>query len=185
MAPIFFASPSEFRGWLAQHHQTAKELLVGYYKVHTGKPSLSWPESVDVALCFGWIDGVRRSLGPDSYCIRFTPRRPDSIWSAVNIQKMQELTDKGLMTSAGLAVFDKRKPEKSQVYSFENEPAVLDKHLETAFEANPQAWDFFNAQPPSYKKTIIGWIMAAKQESTRAKRLEKVIAESEQGKRVR
>ena len=185
MMPIFFSSPTEFRQWLEQNHQTEKELIVGYHKVSTGKPSMTWSESVDVALCFGWIDGVRRSLGEDSYCIRFTPRRPDSIWSAVNIRKMQELIEKGLMTPAGLAVFDKRKPEKSQVYTFENEPTILAEHLEAIFQANAAAWDFFKAQPPSYKKTIIGWIMAAKQESTRIKRLERAIAESAQRRRIR
>ena len=184
MKPIFFPNPQEFRQWLEEHHRTEKELLVGFYKVGTGTASMTWPESVDQALCFGWIDGVRRSIDEESYSIRFTPRKPTSIWSAVNIRKMEELTTTGLMTKAGLKAFALRKEEKSAVYSHEKEPAVLDPAFEKQFKANQKAWDFFITQAPSYQKVMLHWIMGAKQEKTRISRLEKTIRESEMGKRV-
>ncbi|WP_345767442.1 MULTISPECIES: YdeI/OmpD-associated family protein [Chryseobacterium] len=184
MKPTFFPTPQEFRQWLDQNHQTEKELLVGFYKVGTGKPSITWPESVDQALCFGWIDGVRRSIDEESYSIRFTPRKPTSIWSAVNIRKMEELTTTGLMTEAGLKAFALRKEERSAIYSHEKESAVLDPTFEKQFKANKKAWEFFNSQAPSYRKVMLHWIMGAKQEKTRVSRLEKTIRESEMGKRV-
>lgn len=184
MKPTFFPSPQEFRQWLEKNHQTEKELLVGFYKVGTGRPSMTWPESVDQALCFGWIDGVRRSIDEESYSIRFTPRKPISIWSSVNIRKMEELTKAGLMTEAGQKAFALRKEEKSVVYSHEKEPAVLDPAFEKQFKANKEAWEFFSSQAPSYQKVMLHWIMGAKQEKTRVSRLEKTIRESEVGKRV-
>ncbi|WP_294229894.1 YdeI family protein [uncultured Chryseobacterium sp.] len=184
MKPTFFPTPQEFRQWLKQKHQTAKEMLVGFYKVGTGKPSMTWPESVDQALCFGWIDGVRRSIDEESYSIRFTPRKPTSIWSAVNIRKMEELTTTGLMTEAGLKAFALRKEERSAIYSHEKESAVLDPAFEKQFKANKKAWEFFITQAPSYRKVMLHWIMGAKQEKTRVSRLEKTIRESEMGKRV-
>lgn len=184
MKPTFFSTPQEFRQWLEKNHQTEKELLVGFYKVGTGKPSMTWPESVDQALCFGWIDGVRRSIDEESYSIRFTPRKPTSIWSAVNIRKMEELTTAGLMTEAGLKAFALRKEERSAIYSHEKKTTVLDPAFEKQFKANKEAWEFFSSQAPSYQKVILHWIMGAKQEKTRVSRLEKTIRESEVGKRV-
>lgn len=185
MEPQFFENPSQFRKWLAKNHQTQTELLVGLYKVGSGKPSISWSESVDEALCFGWIDGIRKSIDDKSYTIRFTPRKPTSIWSAVNIKKIEELTKKGLMQPVGLAAFQRRKEEKSGVYIHENEAKKLSLAFEKKFKANKTAWDFFTTQAPSYQKLIIGWIMGAKQEATQLSRLEKAIAESELQKRMR
>lgn len=184
MKPIFFASPAEFRKWLKKYHQKETELLVGFYKKNTGKPTMTWSESVDQALCFGWIDGVTRSIDEDSYCIRFTPRKKTSIWSAVNIKKVGELTKSGQMTSAGQAAFDLRSEKRSGVYSHENENVALSKNYERLFRKNKIAWNFFNKQAPSYKKVMIHWIMSAKQEKTRLSRLEKTISFSEQEKRM-
>ncbi|KQT26327.1 bacteriocin-protection protein [Chryseobacterium sp. Leaf405] len=180
----FFETPEKFRKWLQNHYKTEKELLVGFYKVNTKKPSMTWPESVDQVLCFGWIDGVRKSIDEESYSIRFTPRKSTSIWSTVNVKKIEELTKAGLMTAEGIKAFELRKEEKSGIYSHEKEPAVLDSDYEKQFKANRKAWEFFNNQAPSYKKVMLHWIMRAKQEKTRLSRLEKTIKESESGKRV-
>ena len=184
MAVVFFENQNDFRQWLEENHQTETELLVGYYKVGSGKASMTWPESVDQALCFGWIDGIRRSIDAESYSNRFTPRKSNSNWSAVNIKKVEELTRAGLMAPAGLLAFSRRKPEKSEIYSYENEPAVLSPEFEARFKANPAAWNFFNTQPPSYRKPRISWIMAAKQEQTRVSRLDKLIKASERKQRL-
>ncbi len=184
MTATFFPTPEDFRKWLEKNHTTEKELLVGFWKVGTKKPSMTWSESVDQALCFGWIDGVRKSIDNESYSIRFTPRKPTSIWSAVNIRKVEELTKVGLMTDAGRKAFELRKEEKSAIYSHEKEPATLDPEFEKQFKANKKAWEFFSNQAPSYKKVMLHWIMSAKQEKTRLSRLEKTIRESELEKRV-
>lgn len=184
MTATFFPTPEDFRKWLEKNHTTEKELLVGFWKVGTKKPSMTWSESVDQALCFGWIDGVRKSIDDESYSIRFTPRKPTSIWSAVNIRKVEELTKAGLMTEAGRKAFELRKEEKSAIYSHEKEPATLDPEFEKQFKANKKAWEFFSNQAPSYKKVMLHWIMSAKQEKTRLSRLEKTIRESELEKRV-
>lgn len=184
MAPIFFATAEEFRKWLEENHMKEKEILVGYYKKDTGKLSMTWSESVDQALCFGWIDGVRRSIDVESYCNRFTPRKPGSTWSLINIKKVEELTKAGLMTSEGQKAFEARKEEKTGVYSHEKE-IILDSVYEKEFKAHKNAWAFFEKQAPSYKKVIIHWLMSAKQEKTRLSRLEKVIRESEQLKRLK
>ncbi len=184
MEPVFFNDKLEFRQWLEQNHDKETELLVGFYKVGSGRKNMSWSESVDQALCYGWIDGVRRSLGADSYCIRFTPRKPDSNWSAINIKKVEALSSEGLMHQSGLDIFNKRKEANSAVYSYENEITKLPANLEKLFKKNKKAWMFFNAQAPSYKKTVCRWINSAKQQSTKVRRLEKVIAESEAGRRV-
>jgi len=184
MKPTFFAKPSDFRKWLAKNHKTKTELLVGFYKVGSGKPSITWPESVDEALCFGWIDGVRKSIDEHSYTIRFTPRKATSIWSAINIRKMEELTQKGLMQEAGLEIFKKRKEHKSKIYSHENELKELSPAYEKKFKSNKKAWNFFIAQAPSYKKVIIHRIMTAKQEVTQLRRLDEAIAASEKLKRL-
>lgn len=184
MAPTFFANTDEFRKWLEANHQKESELIVGYYKVGTKRPSMTWSESVDEALCFGWIDGVRRSIDNEAYCNRFTPRSPKSNWSAVNIAKVEELIRVGKMTPAGLAAFEKRKEARSEIYSYENRPEKLSTEMEAKFRENSAAWNYFDVQAPSYKKTIVYWIMSAKQEATRNSRLEKLIAASAERKRV-
>ncbi|MBL7973218.1 MAG: YdeI/OmpD-associated family protein [Prolixibacteraceae bacterium] len=181
----FFSAPSEFRKWLQEHHRTESVLLVGFYKVSTGKPSMTWSESVDEALCFGWIDGIRRSIDEESYCIRFTPRNPKSNWSAVNIRKVEEMTRQGKMFPAGLAAFEKRSEVRAGTYSYENRPEKLDAGLESRFQEEPEAWEFFTSQAPSYQKVMIYWVMSAKQEQTRASRLSKLIEFSALKERVR
>ena len=185
MEPIYFASPEEFRAWLEAHHESEKELLVGYHKKGTGKPSMTWPESVDEALCFGWIDGVRRSVDDERYMIRFTPRKARSIWSAVNIKRMGELTELGRVRPAGLKAFEARAPEKSGIYAYENRNAAeLDPAAEAQFRTNAAAWDFFQSQAPSYRRTAIWWVISAKQEATRQKRLATLIDDSANGRRL-
>jgi uncharacterized protein YdeI (YjbR/CyaY-like superfamily) len=184
MEPTFFASQEKFRTWLEQNHQTETELLVGFYKVNSKKPSMSWSESVDQALCFGWIDGVRKSIDEESYTIRFTPRKKTSIWGAINIKKVEELTKDGLMKEAGQKAFELRSEERSRIYSHEKAPALLDPEFEKQFKANKPAWEYFNQQAPSYKKVMIHWIMSAKQEKTQISRLEKTIKVSEEQKRM-
>lgn len=184
MSAVFFRNPQEFRDWLEENHQKEAELVVGFYKVGTKKPSITWSESVDQALCFGWIDGVRKTIDKESYSIRFTPRRPGSIWSAINIGKVEELTKSGLMKPEGLQAFKFRKEEKSRIYSHENEAAALSPQYKKQFKINKKAWDFFDRQAPSYKKVMIHWIMSAKQEKTQISRLEKTISASEQQKRI-
>ncbi|MHC2990979.1 bacteriocin-protection protein [Pontibacter sp. HJ8] len=184
MTPTFFPTPAGFRAWLEANHTAATELLVGFYKVRSGRPSMRWPESVDEALCFGWIDGVRRSIDQDSYSIRFTPRKPTSTWSAVNMRKVAELTRQGRMQPAGLASYAKRKESNSVIYSYENEPVLLSEEFEIRFKENPKAWTFFLSQAPSYQKQAVHWVMRAKQEATKVSRLEKLIAASEAGQRA-
>lgn len=184
MATVFFADQKDFRRWLEKNHDEEKELLVGFYKVGSGNPSMTWPQSVDQALCFGRIDSVRRSIDDESYCIRFTPRQAKSIWSAMNIKKIEELTAQGLMRPAGIAAFAKREESRSKVYAYENEPVRLSKEFENKFKANKIAWTFFEKQGNWYKKRATSWIMTAKQESTRQSRLEKLIAESENGRKI-
>ncbi len=184
MTPTFFTTQAAFRAWLEKHHNTETELVVGFYKVGSGRPSITWSQSVDQVLCFGWIDGVRKSVDSESYCIRFTPRKAGSIWSAINIKKVEELTAKGLMMPAGLKAFSLRKENKSRVYSHENETASLTPEMEQQFKANTTAWKFFQTQPPSYKKVALHWLMSAKQEKTKQVRLTKLIAFSHDMKRM-
>lgn len=181
MQPIFFATQEEFRKWLEKNHAKETELLVGFHKVDSGKPSMTWSQSVDQALCFGWIDGVRKSIDKDSYCIRFTPRKSTSIWSAVNIKKIEELTQQGLMHPAGIASFQNRQENKSKIYTYENEEVKLSPEFEKRFKANKLAWKYFQSLAPSYKKSSTNWVMSAKQESTRSKRLDQLIMDSEAG----
>ena len=172
MQPIFFANQLELRQWFKSYHKTETELLVGFYKVGTGKPSITWPQSVDEALCFGWIDGIRKSIDNDCYCIRFTPRKANSNWSTVNIKKVEELIQKKLMQPAGLAIYEKRIEAKSGVYSYEGKPSLLDEKFENEFRKNKKAWQYFQSMPAlSYQKVAIRWVMSAKQEPTRIKRL--------------
>lgn len=184
MEPTFFKNAAAFRKWLQKNHEKEKELLVGFYKTTSGRPSMSWSESVDEALCFGWIDGVRKSVDAESYTIRFTPRKPGSIWSLININKVKALTQQGLMQPAGTAAFEKRNESKSGIYSHEKPAARLDIASQKTLKANRKAMAFFKAQAPSYQKVIIHWIMSAKQDVTRVKRLQKLIEESEAGKRL-
>ena len=184
MNPTFFAAPDEFRAWFAENHERESELLVGFYKVGTGRPSITWPESVDEALCYGWIDGVRRSLGEEAYTIRFTPRKQKSTWSAVNIKRVGELMELGRMQPAGLKAFHAREESNSRIYAYENRGVPFDPALEERFRANEKAWDFFQAQPPGYRKTSTYWVMSAKQEPTRLRRLDQLIADSENGRRI-
>ena len=183
MTLIFFSTQSEFRKWLEENHKTETELFAGFYKVASNKPSMTWSDSVDQALCFGWIDGVRKSIDKESYCIRFTPRRKNSNWSAINIKKVEKLTNAGLMTQEGKMAFSLREKSKSNTYSNE-QPISLSVSYEKQFKKNKIAWDFFKKQAPSYQKGATHWIMSAKQEKTRQSRLEKTITESEKLKRL-
>ena len=181
----FFATPEDFRKWLKVHHENTRELWVGFYKKGSGRPSITWPESVDEALCVGWIDGLRKTIDAESYKIRFTPRKTTSNWSAVNIGRVKELTKQGRMRPAGLKAFELRKEEKSGIYAYENrKSAVLGEAAEKRFRSRPKAWDFFQSQPASYRQTAIWWVVTAKKEETRQQRLERLIAESEAGRRV-
>ncbi len=184
MTVTFFTTQAAFRKWLEKHHKKETELLVGFYKVGSDKLSMTWSQSVDQALCFGWIDGVRRSIDKESYCIRFTPRKRTSIWSAININKVEELNKSGLMTLDGQKAFDLRTENRSRIYSHEKEPVNLAPNYKRQFKMNKLAWDFFEEQAPSYKKVMIHWIMNAKQEKTRLSRLEKTIKISGQQKRM-
>lgn len=183
--PRFFATPAAFRAWLELHHATAAELLVGFYKVGSGKPSLTWPESVDEALCFGWIDGKRQSVNADAYAIRFTPRKPSSVWSAINVAKVAALTATGKMRSAGERAFAHRTPERTGVYSFERAAAAQLPPAHAALLArNAKAQAFFTAQASWYQRTAIHWVISAKQEATRDRRLAQLIADSAAGLRI-
>jgi len=175
MQPKFFNSPSDFRKWLAAHHANANELLVGFYKRDTGKPSITWPESVDEALCFGWIDGIRRRIDEDSYSIRFTPRKTSSTWSAINIRRAQELVSEGRMTPEGEKAFAARKKNRSGIYSYEQRSAELIEPYAGKLRRNKAALKFFASQPPSYRKAANWWVMSAKKEETRLNRLEQLI----------
>ena len=184
MKPKFFPTQEDFRRWLEENHENETEIIVGFYKVGLGKNYMNWSEAVDQAFCFGWIDGVRRKVDEESYSNRFTPRRANSNWSAVNIAKVAELTEKGLMKPAGIAAFEKRKESKSRVYVYENEAKQFSGEFEKRFKANKKAWEFFESQANWYKKQMTGWVMSAKQEATRERRLEKLISESKHEKRV-
>jgi uncharacterized protein YdeI (YjbR/CyaY-like superfamily) len=181
--PVFFRSAAQFRRWLDKHHGSAAEVWVGLYKKASGKGGISYPEAVDQALCYGWIDGVRKRVDDDSYMQRFSPRRAASIWSAVNIKRVGELTRLGMMHASGAAVFKKRDRARAGLYSFENRPEALAPALERRFRANAKAWAFFEAQPPGYRRVMIFWIMSARQEPTRERRLALLIEASQEGRR--
>jgi uncharacterized protein YdeI (YjbR/CyaY-like superfamily) len=184
LKPTFFVSAAKFRQWLEKNHDKKAELLVGFYKKDSGKKSISYPEAVDEALCFGWIDGVRRRVDDESYCNRFSPRRPNSIWSVVNTKRMKELIDAGRVAEPGLAAFSNRDPKRTQLYSFENRPKSLEPSLEKRFRANKKAWQFFEQQPPGYKKIAIFFVMSAKQDETRVRRLDQLISISSRNERL-
>jgi uncharacterized protein YdeI (YjbR/CyaY-like superfamily) len=180
----FFKTQSDFRKWLAAHHASETELWVGFYKKDSGKASITWPQSVDEALCFGWIDGLRKSIDDISYKIRFTPRRPRSIWSAVNIKRVGELTEQGLIHERGLKAFAARREYRSGIYSYEQRSPAMPAQYAKVLKKNAAAWKFFQTQSPSYRKTMNWWILSAKLEETRLKRLEKLIDYSARGQRL-
>lgn len=183
--PTFFKTPADFRHWLSKHADHERELVVGFYKRDSGHPSITWPESVDEALCFGWIDGVRKRIDDISYQIRFTPRKATSIWSAVNIERVALLSEAGRMTAAGLAAFGKRSEKKSRTYAYEQATeAELPAAAMQQLQGHPLAWNHFMAQAPSYRQRIIWWIVSAKQEATRDQRVAQLIAASSQGQRL-
>jgi uncharacterized protein YdeI (YjbR/CyaY-like superfamily) len=185
METRYFATPAEFRAWLAENHTTATEIGVVLHRKASGKQTMTWSEAVDEALCFGWIDGIARRLDETGRVQRFTPRKPKSNWSAVNIAKVKRLKARGLMTPAGLAAFARRDEASSAVYSYENRHlAVLDPAREAMFRANAGAWEFFTKQPPSYRQTSIYLVMNAKRDETRTKRLEKLIDASAHRRRI-
>ncbi|MGH2533606.1 MAG: YdeI/OmpD-associated family protein [Thermomicrobiales bacterium] len=179
MTPTFFATPEEFRAWLEEHHETAQELLVGLYKKGSSRPGMTLPEAVEEALCFGWIDGIGRRIDDVSYSVRFTPRKPRGTWSAVNIERVQTLIEQGRMRPTGLAAFERRTVDRMGVYSHEQQAvASLDEAAEQQFRANGDAWTYFQSQPPSYRKAAIWWVVSAKKEETRHKRLATLIDDS-------
>ena len=186
MKPVFFPSPPDWHAWLEQHHEKHQELWVGFHKRDSGKPSITWPEAVDGALCFGWIDGVRKSLNETSYVIRFTPRRPRSIWSAINIKWVTELIGMGLMRPTGLQAFERCRGDRSAIYAYEQrKEARLNGVYEKRFRANKKAWEFFQEQPAWYQRTASWWVISAKKEETRLKRLAELIADSEHERAIR
>ena len=183
--PVFFATPEAFRAWLARHALTAAELVVGFHKVGSGRPSMSWPESVDEALCVGWVDGVRKRIDDHAYQIRFTPRKPSSTWSAINIERVRVLGEQGRMQPAGLAAFARRLEHKSRTYAYEQGGTVaLPPDAEALFRQQKAAWAFFERQPPGYRKRLVWRILSAKQQATRDKRLAALIAASAKGERL-
>ena len=177
----FFADQQQWRRWLEKNHDQAAEVWVGYYTTDSGKPSVTWPQTVDEALCFGWIDGNRKHLDDVSYKIRFTPRKRGSVWSAANVKRVQELTEQGRMQPAGLKVFEARAESKTDEYPYENPTEELPPEYEKRFRANAKAWEYWMAQAPSYRKTCIWWVVSAKQEATREKRIATLIEDSAQG----
>lgn len=182
MKPTFFKTPADWRRWLTRHHADVAELWVGFHKRDSGKPSITWPESVDQALCFGWIDGVHKRLNGTSYVIRFTPRKPDSNWSLVNLRRVKALSKAGRMRSAGLKVFRARRLEKSGLYSFESRPQQLPPKYLRTLRADPPAWADYRGRPPGYRRLVNFWILSAKKEETRLKRLALLIRDSAAGR---
>ena len=180
----FFRTPADLRAWFAQNAGTARELHAGFYKKGSGEPSVTWSESVDEALCVGWIDGVRRNVDEQRYTIRFTPRKQGSIWSAVNMRKVEVLTREGRMQPAGIKAYEARRVNRVGIYSYEQRGAELPEPYRGTFQANAPAWEFFQAQPPGYRKLVTWRVVSAKQEATRLKRLEQLIAASAQGSRL-
>ena len=185
MNPIFFSTPADLRKWFRRNHASASELWIGFHKRDSDKPSITWPESVDEALCVGWIDGIRKTIDSESYMIRFTPRRRGSIWSAVNIRRVEALTNEKRMQAAGLGAFAARIENKSGIYSYEQRSEQLPEPYASLLRKNRKAWQFFQGQAPSYRKSIVWWVVSAKQEETRRKRLARLVAGSARGRRLR
>jgi uncharacterized protein YdeI (YjbR/CyaY-like superfamily) len=185
MKAVFFKTADEFRRWLTAHHASERELLVGFYKKGCGKPGISYKEAVDEALCFGWIDGIKKRVDEERYTHRFSPRATGSTWSLINANRVKELIALGRMAKPGLEAFERRDPKKTGIYSFEQRPSTLDPALEREFKRNAAAWTFFRAQPPGYQRLMIFWVMSAKQQATRARRLAALVKSSAEGKRIR
>ncbi len=184
MRPRYFRTAAEFRQWLAGHHGTDRELLVGFYKKGSGLPGITYKEAVDEALCFGWIDGIKKRVDEARYTHRFTPRKGGSIWSVVNTRRVGELIAMKRMARPGLEVFESRDPEKTRLYSFENRPKAFDPALERAFRKQAKAWTFFRGQPPGYQRVATFYVMSAKQQETRERRLAVLMKSSAEGKRL-
>ena len=185
MKPVFFKTPLDFRKWMVKNHLKEKELIVGYYKKDSGKPSITWPESVQQALCFGWIDGIRRSIDDQSYSIRFTPRNPKSIWSELNLIYMEDLLSHNLVAENGLKLYQMRDLKKAEIYSYERTKVTLSDDYLKIFKKNKKGFAWFNTSPPSYQKPAINWVMSAKQASTQKKRLSELITDSENEQRIK
>jgi uncharacterized protein YdeI (YjbR/CyaY-like superfamily) len=184
-SPIFFARSDDFPEWLERHHRTTAEQWVGFHRKSSERSSITWPQAVDEALCFGWIDGLRKTIDAGSYKIRFTPRRPSSIWSAINISRMKELIREGRVRPAGITAFEKHTPAKSKVYSYENRKAArLSSAAGKSFRGKPAAWKFFQQQPKSYRQAAIWWVVSAKRPPTQENRLQRLIARSKAGRRL-
>jgi len=182
---VFFATPAELREWFEKHHETAAELFVGYYKKNSSRTGISHTEAIEQALCFGWIDSIGRRIDDERYQVRFTPRRKGSVWSAVNVAAVARLTEQGLMRPAGRKVFSERKPDRVAAYSYEQPAgAELDEAQMAVLKAEPQAFQWWSAQSPSYRKAAAHWVVSAKKEETRARRLAQLVSDSAQGRRV-
>ena len=184
MKPKFFSTPEKFSEWLERNHDSASELLLGFHKKSSGKKSVTYAEALDEALCYGWIDGVRKNLDETSYTIRFTPRKARSIWSNVNVNHVERLTKEGRMRPAGIEAYARRDPKLTGIYAFENRPRELSPEFEKAFRKNKTAWSFFEKQPPGYKRLVIFRVMEAKREETRLKRFKELVEVSEKGLRL-
>jgi uncharacterized protein YdeI (YjbR/CyaY-like superfamily) len=184
MDVTFFESPAEFRAWLAEHHATASELWVGYYRKGSGRTGITWAESVDEALCYGWIDGIRKRVDEISYANRFTPRKRGSTWSATNIERVGELREEGRMTPAGLRAFEARKENRSGIYSYEQRGDTLPEPYAERLRTNAAAWAFFQRQSASYRKAAAWWVVSAKKEETRQRRLETLVEDSARGRTI-
>ena len=184
MTPTFFKSPADFRRWLAKNHDRETELLVGFYKKDSGIPSITWPESVDEALCYGWIDGVRHSLDADRYTIRFTPRKKGSVWSTVNVNRVRALAELGLMQPTGLAAFEARKEDRSGIYSHEQGDVEMPEPYLGLLREDAAAWEFYEKQPASYRKAVNWWVVSARKDETRRRRLDSLVACSARAERV-
>ncbi|HEY6804958.1 MAG TPA: YdeI/OmpD-associated family protein [Pyrinomonadaceae bacterium] len=182
--PKFFKTQPEFHDWLDQNHDLKNELLVGFHKKDSGKKSITYPEALDEALCYGWIDGVRKNINETSYTIRFTPRKPRSIWSLVNVRHVERLKKEGRMLAPGLRAFAAREDKRTGVYAFENKPRELSAEYKKKFQMNKQAWEFFHAQPPYYVKVCSFWVMNAKKEETQLRRLDQLIDISAKNERL-
>ena len=173
--PRFFRTAAQLRGWFEKHHDTAEDLWVGLYRTSSGRPSVTWPEVVDQALCFGWIDGIRKGIDEASYMNRLTPRKPRSTWSLRNIERFEELRSQGLVNPAGEAAFESRDERRSGIYAYESQRVPLDPEYERKLKANRNAWAFFSSQPPSYRRGATYWVMSAKKQETRLRRLQDLL----------
>lgn len=185
MSPVFFQTQAELREWFLRHHADTTELFIGFYKKGAPQQGIAYPQALDEALCFGWIDGVRKSIDATRWMIRFIPRKPKSIWSAVNLKRAAELERAGMMQPAGLAAFHGHDKKRTRQYSFENRPQTLNAADEKKFRADKKAWTWFHAQAPSYQRAALWWVVSAKQDATRARRLDALIADSRAGVRVK